>query len=110
MLPTWLVAGTVFQRAPVEPSWWTGSPVQSGKWLMPVTMAASHVRHHFGIELRPGPHSPGYWIARLGDNTTAAVTTAEPWTVAARTAREAAAVVGNVVTTPHGRQASVSQS
>lgn len=108
MLPPWLVAGTVFQRAPAEPSWWTGSPVQ--KWLMPMPMAAPDVQHHLGIEQRPGPHRPGGWIVRLRDNTATAVTTAESWTVAAGTARQAAAVVGNVVATPHRRQASVGQS
>lgn len=110
MLPTWLVAGTLSQRAPAEPSWWTGSPVQGKKWPMPMTVAVPDVHHHFGIEQKPGPHSPEGWTVRLGDNTATAVTTAEARTVAAGAARTAAAVVGNVITTPHRRQASVSQS
>lgn len=77
---------------------------------MPMTMAAPDVQHHFGIEQRPGPHDPGGWIVRLGNNTATAVTTAESWAVAARAARQAAAVVGNVIATPHRRQASISQS
>lgn len=77
---------------------------------MPTTVAAPDVQHHFGIEQRPGPHSPGSWIVRLGDNTTAAVTTAEPRTVAAGAARAAAAVVGDVIAAPHRWQACVGQS
>lgn len=58
LLPTWLVAGTLFQKATAE-RWWTGSPAQGRKWLMLMTTAAPDVQQHFGIEQEPGLHSPG---------------------------------------------------
>lgn len=55
LLPTWLVAGTLFQRAPAEPSWWIGSPVQGRKCLIPMTVLMSITTLVLSRNLAPQP-------------------------------------------------------